>query len=134
MCGLRIDLLNPPPKVCPICREPYFPEAKHSTDNMFWWVAFNDHARKSYPEFARWSPRMQWTYAIPLLIFISAIPVAASLFSGDLVNLVSLFLLALSLAMAATIFVIKRWGWRRFRVLWIEEHGGPIDPETVSEL
>jgi hypothetical protein len=58
--------------------------------------------------------------AIPAVVF--------QIISIDVARLLSVLFWVLALAVGAAIFVVQRKGRERFRDLWNEEHGSPIDP------
>jgi cytochrome c biogenesis protein CcdA len=71
---------------------------------------------------------MSWNYAIAFLPLLAGAVAATQVASADVARLLIIFSLGLAFAVFAIVFVTKQRGRSRFRELWNEEHGGPVNP------
>ena len=118
---------DPPPKDCPICRERVW--SGEDTRGIYEaWQRYNVHVHTNHPEYERWNKRMSWNYAIALLPFFAGAVASTQVASTDVAGLFIILSLALASTVFAIVFVAKQKGKRRFRELWNEEHGGPVNP------
>ena len=71
---------------------------------------------------------MSWNYAIGFLSLVAGAVASTQVTSADVARLFIISSLALAFTVFAIVFVAKQKGKRRFRELWNEEHGGPVNP------
>jgi ABC-type branched-subunit amino acid transport system permease subunit len=92
------------------------------------WGIYNSHVHTNHPQYERWNKRISLNYVITVILAVAIPAVVFQIISIDVARLLSVLFWVLALAVGAAIFVVQRKGRERFRDLWNEEHGSPIDP------
>jgi Flp pilus assembly protein TadB len=117
----------PPPKKCPICRERIW--SREDVTNIHQAATlYNVHVHTNHSEYEGWNRKVSWAYLISIALFIIAPLLATMVSSADAARLLISLSWALAFATLVIVPVIKNRGRRRFRELWNEEHGAPVNP------
>src|SRR5262249_27784890 len=105
-----------PERDCPVCGfETWSLETLRAADNPR--ALFDAHVEQHHPDFVLWHNRVQYYYAIPILLFLTGFPVAF-LFTPSLILLPWLAAFLVGILVHS---LIAR-GTRRFREEWSQQH------------
>jgi hypothetical protein len=119
---------GPPPKNCPICREMIWSREDRTTLRVAW-SRYKLHVHTIHPEYEGWDRRLSWIYVVGILLSLLPLSLLATqVASADLARFLALLALALLVVVIATVSLIRQRGKRRFRELWNQEHGAPMNP------
>jgi hypothetical protein len=116
-----------PPKKCPVCGAKIWGREDKMSVHQAWGI-YNSHVHTNHPQYERWNKRISLNYLITVILAVAIPAVVFQIISIDVATLLTVLFWVLALAVGAAIFVVQRKGRERFRDLWNEEHGPPLDP------
>lgn len=89
---------------------------------------YNSHVHTNHPQYETWNKRVSFSYLITIVLAVALPAVAFQVTSNDVATLLTVLLWAATSVVGVGILVVQRKGRKRFRDLWNEEHGTPMEP------
>jgi hypothetical protein len=117
-----------PPENCPVCRGRVW-SIQDTRSIVAAWRLYNQHVHASHPEYERWNRRMSLNYFVTIIIALVGPAIVFQVASVDVARPFIVLFWILAVVVGVMILVAHRRGRRRFRDLWNQEHGGPINPQ-----
>ena len=118
---------GPPPKNCPICGARIWSREGNMNVNQVRGL-YNAHVHTNHPQYETWNKRVSLSYLITIVLAVALPAAAFQVTSNDFATLLTVLLWAATSVVGVGILVVQRKGRKRFRDLWNEEHGSPIEP------
>ena len=118
---------GPPPKNCSVCGARIRGREDKISQNRAWSL-YNAHVHTNHPQYEKWNKRISLNYLITIVLAVALPAVFLQVIPIDVARVLTVLLWVSALVVGATILVVQRKGRKRFRDLWSEEHGTPIEP------